>query len=44
MLMYLYPPINRWLKSKKDQILKDKLKNATEQRVGQVSQDRNGVS
>jgi hypothetical protein len=44
LLMYLYPPINRWLKSKKDQILKDKLKNATEQRVGQVGQDRNGVS
>jgi len=29
LLMYVYPPLNRWLKSKKDQIIKEKLRTAT---------------
>ena len=28
LLMYVYPPLNRWLKSKKDQILRGKLESA----------------
>jgi hypothetical protein len=43
LLMYAYPPLNRWLKSKKDQILKDKLKEAAKQN-GTGPTGRNGSS
>jgi putative methionine-R-sulfoxide reductase with GAF domain len=31
LLMYVYPPLNRWLKAKKDRILKEKLQEGTRQ-------------
>jgi len=31
LLMYIYPPLNRWLKAKKDRILKDKLQAGIQQ-------------
>jgi hypothetical protein len=42
LLMYLYPPLNRWLKSKKDQMLKEKLKTAAT--AGKLGNGRNGSS
>ena len=41
LLMYVYPPLNRWLKSKKDQILREKLKTAAG-RSGRPANERNG--
>ena len=41
LLMYVYPPLNRWLKSKKDQILREKLKTAAG-RTGKPANKRNG--
>lgn len=41
LLMYVYPPLNRWLKSKKDQILKEKLKSAN---ASSRAAGRNGSS
>jgi hypothetical protein len=43
LLMYLYPPLNRWLKSKKEAMLKEKLKTAASQ-AGRLGNGRNGSS
>ncbi|MBS10298.1 MAG: hypothetical protein CME19_01680 [Gemmatimonadetes bacterium] len=39
LLMYVYPPLNRWLKRKKDQILKDKMRAAAEQAARERGQN-----
>lgn len=43
LLMYVYPPLNRWLKAKKDQILKERLREAAAQN-GRGASGRNGLS
>ena len=42
-LMYLYPSLNRWLKSKNDTVLKERLETAASQ-MGQHGKGRNGSS